>query len=631
MKKALSILLSILLLFGTVAFALTANAEGEPTIVDQGYCGSYNNPNDVVWVLTDDGTLTVSGTGPMKDYSRNQVPWRSKRAQIQSIVIEDGVTTVGGFTFEQIPNLTSVSLPDSLEKIRQYAFARCTNLKSVEIPNGVTIIENDSFSVCGLTSVAIPDSVVTIEWYAFSDCRNMKTLTLGSGLKKIDYTAFVNCEALEQVILPDSLTYLGEGAFDNCESLTSFTIPAGVTYIQRNPVGGCRNLTEIKVAPENTVYHATGNCLIETETKTLISGCQASTIPRDGSVTSIKASAFYGTWGLKRIGIPISVTSIGEGAFGSCDQLRDVYYGGSEEQWNQIDIVYGSSSNQALVNANLHFNVWEWGFTGALGNELNVFYAYSTDGVLTISGTGAMTAAWDTSKPNRYRTLIIEDGVTNIINWGFFDCSNLSSVTIPNSVTSIGHGTFNGCRALTEITLPDGLTEIGGGAFELCTNIAKVTIPSSVTEIGGQAFAPVTVIYGYAGSAAEAFAAENGNAFVAICPTNAEHTVIKVEATVTCTEAGHTAGWYCEDCGAYLSGEAQPAVGHSWGEWEVIRPATVDEEGLMRRTCQNDPTHVEEQVIPKLKPNTNVFQEFIEMIKTFFENLTEWLRRLFRW
>ncbi len=628
MKKACSVLLTLLLLLGTAAVGLTAAAGGAPTIIDQGYCGSYNNPNDVMWVLTSDGTLTISGTGPMEGFRRSRVPWVGKREQIQKIVIEDGVTTVGSFGFEKCPNLTTVILPDSITRIEQYAFWWCPKLTSAEIPNGVTRIYNDVFAVCGLTDVVIPDSVVRIDDYAFSDCKKMKTLTFGSGLKTLGHCAFVKCEALEQVTLPDSLTSLGVSAFSCCTSLTSLTIPAGVTYIEGNPVSSCHSLTSIEVEPGNTAYHARGNCLIETETKVLIGGCQTSRVPEDGSVTSIGNSAFYCTRGLQRIGIPVSITSIGRGAFGYCEDLRDVYYGGSEEQWSAVTV---AENNESLLNADIHYNVWEWGYTGAPGNERNVVYTYTSGGTLTISGTGRMTAGWDTSKPNRYRTLIIEDGVTNIINWGFFDCINLSSVTIADSVTSIGGGAFSCCTALTAITLPDSLTEIGGGAFELCKNLAEITIPGSVTAIGGQAFAPETLIRGYVGSAAEAFAAENGNAFVAICPTDADHTVVKTEATATCTEAGHSAGWYCEDCGCYISGEAQPALGHSWGEWVVVKQATTDETGLMRRTCTNDPSHVEEQVIPKLQPQTSAFQQFIEKIREFFQDILDWFSRLFRW
>ena len=73
-----------------------------------------------------------------------------------------------------------------------------------------------------------------------------------------------------------------------------------------------------------------------------------------------------------------------------------------------------------------------------------------------------------------------------------------------------------------------------------------------------------------------------------------------------------------------------PAVGHDWGEWEVVKQATVSEEGLMRRVCRNDDSHVEEEIIPKLQPQTNAFRRFIQRIVEFFNNIVDWFRKLFR-
>lgn len=89
---------------------------------------------------------------------------------------------------------------------------------------------------------------------------------------------------------------------------------------------------------------------------------------------------------------------------------------------------------------------------------------------------------------------------------------------------------------------------------------------------------------------------------------------------------------YCVNCPAELSRRHVDiaASGHAWGEWEVVKQASANEEGLMRRVCANDPSHVEEEIIPKLQPQTSVFQRFIERIREFFENIIEWFRRLFR-
>lgn len=132
------------------------------------------------------------------------------------------------------------------------------------------------------------------------------------------------------------VTSIGDDAFRDCTSLTSITIPDSVTSIGRTVVSGCTSLTSITVAKGNTKYHSDGNCLIETESKTLIVGCKTSVIPTDGSVTIIGYFAFYGCRNLTNITIPDSVTSIGWHAFYDCSGLTSITYKGTTKQWRAI-------------------------------------------------------------------------------------------------------------------------------------------------------------------------------------------------------------------------------------------------------------------------------------------------------
>ncbi len=125
----------------------------------------------------------------------------------------------------------------------------------------------------------------------------------------------------------------------------------------------------------------------------------------------------------------------------------------------------------------------------------NLTWTLDDDGLLTISGTGAMedyyyVAPWGSS----VKAIVINQGVTSIGGHAFSNCSSLTSVTIPDSVTSIEGSAFYDCRSLTSVTIPDSVTSIGGSAFSGCSSLTSVTIPDSVTSIGGSAFSKETLI-----------------------------------------------------------------------------------------------------------------------------------------
>ena len=129
----------------------------------------------------------------------------------------------------------------------------------------------------------------------------------------------------------------------------------------------------------------------------------------------------------------------------------------------------------------------------------NVTWTLDSDGVLNISGTGAMddwgyndkdfpNTPWKKRNSNIV-TAVINKGVTSIGAYAFYECANLTSVTIPDSVTSMCDSVFAYCVSLTNVTIPDSVISIGDSAFSGCASLTSVTIPDSVSSIGGHAFA----------------------------------------------------------------------------------------------------------------------------------------------
>lgn len=277
MKKIISLTLSFIMLFSIIA-GLDFSSYAAVT---SGTCG-----DNLTWVLDDEDTLTISGTGDMANYSySSNHPWYESYESIKRVIIDSGVTSIGNYAFFHCDGLTSVTIPDSLTSIGQSTFEDCT----------------------GLTSVTIPDSV----------------------------------------------TNIGDHAFGDCTGLTSITIPSSVTLIYSGAFANCSGLTIIIVDSNNEYYDSRNNCnaIIKTDSNSLVTGCKNTTIPN--CVTTIEDNAFYGCTGLTSIIKPTSVTNIDDKAFYGCKDLANIYYTGSENDWNWIFI---GSDNYALTESNIHYN-----------------------------------------------------------------------------------------------------------------------------------------------------------------------------------------------------------------------------------------------------------------------------------
>ncbi len=361
---------------------------------------------------------------------------------LTSVTIPDSVTSIGVEAFYGCSGLTSITIPDNVTLIGYGAFAdtayynndsnwtgdvlyignylieaKDTISGSYSIRGGTKTIAYDAFWGCsGLTSIEIPDSVTSIGAEAFegtayyNDDNNWTddVLYIGNHLIEAKYTsesysirggtktiadeAFQGCWDLISVTIPNSVTSIGRIAFYECIYLTSVTIGSGVTWIGDVAFVACNELAEINVDENNQTYHAQGNCLIETKSKTLIVGCKTSKIPDDGSVTSIGYGAFS-CHSVTSITIPDSVTEIGDRAFECCDELTSV----------------------------------------TIGN-----------GVTSI-GASAFDQCYDLT------SVTIPDSVTSIGFKAFCSCWGLTSITIPDSVTSIGAEAFEYCDNLEEV------------------------------------------------------------------------------------------------------------------------------------------------------------------------------------
>ena len=484
---------------------------------NSGSCGE-----GLTWKLSS-GTLTISGTGWMKDFF-GDVPWYSQRMQIKKITISEGVTSIGQHAFEDCINVTSISIPDSMRELNDYCFSACKSMESITIPKSVTRIDNNVFDACekltdiyyggtnaswkNITSVIglgdnvtihstgvftgkcgdnltwtidnnevltisgtgrIPDYNTssgennTAPWYGYA--YQIKKVVLGSGVQNIGNDAFAGCYCMTDITIPDTVSSIGSGAFSHC-ALREVEIPQGITSIQSNTFWYCTQLTKI-------------------------------TIP--ASVTSVDMYAFY-----------------------NCHVLKTVYYGGTEAQWEGMHVDNYADSNSALLDATLYFEMqYQRIAAGSCGDNLRWYLM--EDGVLKITGSGAMPdysrvsdAPWYYQYGSRIKEVRVGANVTKIGNnafritsvqkvvfcaketgstdaplvlgdYCFADCDSLNEIQFGNRVIVPGESVFVRCKGLTEVTVP-GTVKLdkslygegcGYGMFSQCPNLTEATVECS--------------------------------------------------------------------------------------------------------------------------------------------------------
>ena len=219
---------------------------------NSGKCG-----DSVLWQF-DNGTLTLSGSGSMYDYtSDNPSPWDN--VAIKRVEVGEGITRIGNYAFysqydpdpespyfyEKSSRITEVVLPQSLESIGEYAFYGNCLLANIDLPSGVKEIGQYAFYYCvDLRSIEIPAGVERIEYGCFFYCRRLAEVKLPFGIKHIMNGAFNYC-GLESIVIPNSVYTIRDFAFANCDKLISVSIPRSMDFIDAGVFSSCTALTDV--------------------------------------------------------------------------------------------------------------------------------------------------------------------------------------------------------------------------------------------------------------------------------------------------------------------------------------------------------------------------------------------------
>ena len=517
-KKVLSLLLCVTLLVSlTVSFiGCDKNVQPEDgsgvTVMRSGECG-----DSVLWNLDENGVLTVSGNGAMNDYASSEhTPWAQTRGEIKKIVISQGVTKVGAWSFADCENASDVTLADSVETIGNSAFEK-SNVENVYydgetgIWEDVTVCEGNSSLLkavlhvtytpeyyAAATSGACGDGVTwsldsagkltisgngTMTDYTqlsssrapwFDSYSSVKSVVIQSGVKSIGDYAFYYCINLTSVTIPEGITSIGKFAFDECKSLSSLTVPSSTSTISDDAFSGS-SLSSIKVNSNNANYSSDTNGVLFNKNKTtlirypLYSSISSYTVP--STVETISGKAFDSSRNLKSLTLGSAVTLIKDGAFSDCTELSGI----TVAEGNKY---YSSDKTGVLFNANKT--------TLIKYPSANTAKTYVVPSTVTTIGKEAFCNA------DKLTNIGIGLGVSNISERAFYDCSSVEVVLIPDNVKKIGAGAFDSCTKLSTLSIGNGVTEIGKNAFSFCFALQHISLGSSVKTIGDFAFAEAT-------------------------------------------------------------------------------------------------------------------------------------------
>ncbi len=466
-----------------------------------GSCG-----NNLTYTLSDTGILTIGGTGDMSDFSSTTQPWKDERDRITSVVISNGVTTIGKYAFYNLTNLASVTIPSTVKSIAANAFQKCTSLTDIYIPESVTSIASGVFSGCSYSMLiyleadsASEDWPVGWKQYATNGAGTPSYLHFGTGFSREEYTYWSSLDKqADAIAVPsyvDSMPYGAFNQFDSvitidlsnsriqdipmygingCDLLENIKFPATLKSIDSNNFSLLSNLKNVYIYDLSGWLDVNANSAIgyaydlyvndelltdlvipytaEKLRKNLFSNCSSivsATIP--DSVKTIDQNAFENCDLLADVILPDSGITLNPNAFKSCDSLKTFFI--PKTAVLSSGVFYGSSSLHLYVESETIPSEWD--------SKWNVYEVKESGTILRLGYDNGLSY-----EEYRYWTSLNKD---------------VDRISVPSYISHMPKGAFDGNKTLEEIDLSaTKITQLPDRSFYYCTSLNTVKLPSTI-------------------------------------------------------------------------------------------------------------------------------------------------------
>ena len=515
---------------------------------------------------------------------------------LEEIIIPASVQQLGDSAFMICENARTLVFEDGIElkSIGSAAFADCKSLTSLQLPSGLEYIHEGAFCNCsGITGkITIPDGVVEIDNSGFSGCANVQELELPNSLVKLGKDCFVGL-SIESIVLPDSLKTIGERCLSDCTNLTSVILPKGIEEIPAYMFFNCA--FESFVLPESVTT---------IKNRAFYSNDYLTQFSMGSNVKIIEDEAFAYCELLKEIIIPDSIESIGQDAFYVCNYTEEDGYG-------EIILI----SDNPLVKKYVEDNKDE-------AYEQLVFRckSHTEELIPTMEPTCTETGLTEGKKCSVCNEILVAQEEIPALGHNYEEvegtaeaatcetagkeadkkCSRCDSTITGNVIEALGHD-WGDWTVFKKATCTEA-----GVETRVCRNDINHVESRNIEATGHEE----VVLEAKAAACTETGLTEGKKCSVCneILVAQEEipalgHDYKTVEGTAvasTCETDGKEADKKCSRCDSTITGKTIEALGHDWGAWTVIKEATEEEEGLERRICGRDDSHIEERAIPKL-------------------------------